>query len=167
MRAELHTVESLNCGRLSIMAHPRGGDWLADEIASLQAAEVNAVVSLLPHDEMRELDLGKEAELCQERGILYLSFPISDLGIPPIDANAPAFLQRLNGLLLENKHIAIHCRMGVGRSGLIASSLLVLNGYSPQEAFEMLSHVRGFRVPETEEQEAWVVALYERIQSKK
>ncbi len=165
MRAELYTVELLPNGCLSLMAHPRGGDWLDDEITALWADGVDVLASLLTADEIRELNLGKEAELCQAHNILYLTLPISDLGVPPFDPATLAFLERLNGLLLEGKHVAIHCRMGVGRSGLIASSLLVLNGYAPQQAFVLLSSTRGYKVPETEGQGAWVVALHQQIQA--
>jgi len=41
----------------------------------------------------------------------------------------------------------------------MAASVLVLTGFSPDQAFERLSVVRGYPVPETEEQRAWVVAF--------
>lgn len=167
MRAELHTVDSLNYGRLSLTAHPRGGDWLADEIAAFKAAGVDALVSLLTPEETSEFGLSEEASLCQAQAILFVSFPIEDMDVPYFDVETLALLERLQGLLLEGKHIVVHCRMGVGRSGLIASSLLVLNGYTPQQAFDLLSHVRGLTIPDTEEQEAWVVTLYKRIQTEK
>lgn len=45
MRAEIYTIGDLARGRLSIMARPRGGDWLADEMQSLRDAGVDALVS--------------------------------------------------------------------------------------------------------------------------
>jgi hypothetical protein len=41
----------------------------------------------------------------------------------------------------------------------MAASVLVLAGFSSDQAFELLSSVRGYPVPETEEQRAWVVAF--------
>jgi hypothetical protein len=41
----------------------------------------------------------------------------------------------------------------------MAASLLVLTGFSPDQAFDRLSEARGYPVPETEEQRAWVVAF--------
>lgn len=164
MQAQLYTVEPLKPGRLSLMAHPRGGDWLIDEIEALKAARIDVLVSLLTPEEIRELDLGEEGPLCQEQGICYLSFPIQDRHVPSVRADALDFLERLSRLLLEGQHIVIHCYMGIGRSALMAARLLVLNGYTPQHAIEMLSAARGLPVPETDEQRVWVVSLHQYIQ---
>lgn len=159
MRAQLYTVEALNPGKLSLMARPRGGEWLIDEVEALHAAGVDVLVSLLTPEEISELGLSEEAALCQEQGICYLSFPIQDRHIPSVRADALAFLERLSALLRGGQHIAIHCRMGIGRSALMAAGLLVLNGDTPQHAFEALSTARGQPVPETDGQRAWVVSL--------
>lgn len=164
MRAQLYTIEPLNPGRLSLMAHPRGGDWLVDEVEALHTAGVDVLVSLLTPEEITEVDLGEEGPLCQEQGICYLSFPIQDRHVPSLRADALDFLERLSSLLLEGQHIVIHCYMGIGRSALIAAGLLILNGYTPQHAIEMLSAARGLPVPETDEQRAWVASLYQYIQ---
>lgn len=164
MRAQLYTVEALNPGRLSLMARPRGGEWLVDEVEALHAAGVDVLVSLLTPEEIIELGLSQEALLCQEQGICYLSFPIQDRRVPSVHADALAFLERLSRPLLEGQHIAIHCRMGIGRAALLAASVLVLNGYTPQHAFEALSSARGQPVPETDEQRAWVVSLHQYMQ---
>jgi protein-tyrosine phosphatase len=87
-----------------------------------------------------------------------------DRRVPSVRADALAFLERLSGLLHEGQHIAIHCRMGIGRAALMAAGLLVLNGYTAQHAFEMLSAARGQPVPETDEQRAWVVSLHQYLQ---
>jgi hypothetical protein len=47
----------------------------------------------------------------------------------------------------------------ISRAALMAASLLVLSGFSPEQAFDQLSNVRGYPVPETEEQRAWVEAF--------
>jgi len=52
--------------RLATMARPRGGDWLADDIAALRQAGVRVVVSALTSGEMEELELAKEETTCVE-----------------------------------------------------------------------------------------------------
>jgi protein-tyrosine phosphatase len=54
--------------------------------------------------------------------------------------------------------------MGIGRAGLTAAILLVLNGYTPERACEELSRKRNFSVPDTDEQRDWVKALYQHMQ---
>ncbi len=162
MRAPLHSVQGLPTGKVSIMARPRGGDWLSDEIKALRASGVDILISLLTTLEVSELDLGEEAAFCASQGIVYLSFSIIDRSVPPFSAQTFLFLEQLSIYLSEGKHIALHCRHGLGRAVLMAASLLVLTGLTPEQAFDQLSRARGYTVPETEEQRAWVVAFSQR-----
>ncbi len=50
----------------------------------------------------------------------------------------------------------MHCRQGIGRSGLVAARLLAKKGTSPGAAIEMVSAARGLAVPETAEQREWI-----------
>ena len=165
MRTQLYSIQELRPGRVSIMARPRGGDWLFDEIKALREAGVDVLVSFLTSTEVSELDLSEEAAYCQNQGIIYLSFPILDRSIPPFSAETFIVLKQLNASLSEGKHVALHCRQGLGRAALMAASLLVHNGFSPDEAFDRLSKARGYAVPETEEQRAWVVAFSQQYHS--
>ena len=159
MRIQLCSIEGLPAGQVSIMARPRGGDWLLDEVKSLREAGVDVLVSLLAPDEVMELDLREEAECCGRQEVIYLSFPIPDRSIPPFSESTFTFLEQLKAHVSEGKHVALHCRQGLGRAALMAASVLVLTGFSPEQAFERLSSTRGYPVPETEEQRAWVVAF--------
>lgn len=162
MLTPLYTVQGLVAGQISIMARPRGGDWLPDEIKSLHESGVNVLVSLLTSAEIGELNLVEEAALCREQGINYMSFPIPDRGVPQFSSQTFAFLEHLRAYLSEGKHIAIHCRQGIGRSALIAASVLVRSGLAPDRAFDLLSKTRGYPVPETGEQRAWVITFAQR-----
>lgn len=146
-------------GELAIIARPRGGDWLASELRALKEAGFDIVASLLTAEESEELGVSLEADLSSRNGLKFVSFPIPDLGVPnSIDAARPFLEQLLNDLRLGKK-IAIHCRQGIGRSGLIATSLLVLAGTEPAAAFRKASAARGFEVPETVAQRDWVMEL--------
>jgi protein-tyrosine phosphatase len=162
MPTPLYTVQRLTTGRVSIMARPRGGDWLSDEIKALYESGVNVLVSLLTSAEIGELDLVEEAALCREQGINYVNFPILDRSVPQFSSQTFALLEQLQSDLSKGKHIAIHCRQGIGRSALIAASVLVLSGFAPDRAFDLLSKARGYTVPETEEQRAWIVTFAQR-----
>ena len=159
MRVQLYSIQGLPTGQVSIMARPRGGDWLLDEIKALRSANVDVLVSLLTPDEVMELDLGEEAEYCRRQDVIYLSFPILDRSTPPFSERTFTLLEQLHRQVSAGKHVAVHCRQGLGRAALIAASVLVLAGFSPDQAFERLSIVRGYPMPETEEQRAWVAAF--------
>ncbi len=156
MRATLFSIQTSSPGQLSTMARPRGGDWLLDEIKAIREAGVDVLVSLLTPDEVDELDLSEEAAYCHSQKIAYLSFPIPDLTTPPFSPHTFTFLEQLQTFLADGKHVTLHCRMGIGRSSLIAASLLVLQGLSSDRAFDLLIAARGHTVPDTAEQRAWV-----------
>lgn len=156
MKANLYWVEPL---RLAIMARPRAGDWLLDELTSLHEQGVNTIVSLLTDDEVRELGLEAEESACTRVGLRFRSFPIPDRELPSSLGAARSFADELAAEITEGRAIAIHCRMGIGRSSLIASAVMVTLGVAPDQALERLSAARGLRVPDTEAQRAWTLAL--------
>ena len=45
--SDVHWIEAPSHGRLGIMARPRGGDWLEDDLRRLVWSGVNVIVSLL------------------------------------------------------------------------------------------------------------------------
>src|SRR5258708_40167646 len=82
MRPEIHWIELSSSGRLAIMARPRAGDWLEDEVAGWRAEGIDTVVSLLQADEAHELGLSLEPDLCKQNTMEFISYPIPDRGVP-------------------------------------------------------------------------------------
>ena len=143
-------------GKLALAARPRGGDWLGDEIADWKRAKVDLVLSLLTPEEEQDLDLCGEGHEVAAQGLAFSSFPIPDRQIPKSEAKLAETLDRVNSLLSAGKNVVVHCRQGIGRTGLIASCLLVKSGMSPGASMETVSAARGVAVPETPEQRDWI-----------
>ncbi|MCL5995429.1 MAG: dual specificity protein phosphatase family protein [Chloroflexi bacterium] len=159
MAAEIYWIPEAHAGRLAVMPRPRAGDWLEDEIKTLRVAGVDAIVSLLTPVEAAELGLADEPRLCQNRHIEFISFPIADMQVPASPAATIKLVRRICTLLQQGKGVAIHCRAGIGRSGLLAACVLVSQGLEVADAFAAISMARGTAVPETEEQRAWVAGV--------
>jgi protein-tyrosine phosphatase len=141
---------------LAIMPRPRGGDWLEDEVRSWRRTGIDVVVSLLTPDEVADFSLTDEEELCAANAIQFLSFAITDRSAPSSRPATVELLTRLVKSLTEAKNVAIHCRQGIGRAGLIAASLLVMSGTDVETAMARVSAARGCTVPETPEQHRWI-----------
>jgi len=156
MRKELYWLDETWPGRLAVAARPRGGDWLKDDIASWQSAGINPVLSLLTPEEERDLDLRNEAKEVRMQAMEFVSCPIPDREIPRSEAQWSEVLEKVNGNLSSGRNVLVHCRQGIGRSGLVAACLLVKKGMSPGAAVESVSAARGLTVPETAAQREWI-----------
>lgn len=162
MNPKLYWIKGPWPGKLAISARPRGGDWLEDEISGWRTAGVDAVLSLLTPRENRDLQLDAESSLAQARSLRFLSLPVEDRGVPPSWDDAASIVEKVREMLRQGRNVAVHCRQGIGRSGMIAAAVLVRHGTSPDDALKLISDVRGVPVPETPEQLEWVKKFSER-----
>jgi protein-tyrosine phosphatase len=156
MSTKLYWIDGPWLGKLAMAARPRGGDWLEDEMDDWRSAGVNIVLSLLTPEEEEDLNLTLESRTAEEAGLKFLSLPIPDRQVPPSPSQVAPVLDELDADLASGKNAVIHCRQGVGRSGLIAACLLVTRGENPGSAVVELERARGTTVPETAEQRAWI-----------
>lgn len=156
MSTELHWVSGPWPGRLALSARPRGGDWLQDEISGWKRSGVDAILSLLTGDEEQDLDLVGEATMAKKQGLDFTAFPIPDRQVPKSEAQLRQTLEKINAALLSGRNVVVHCRQGIGRTGLVAACLLIKNGMSPGAAVETITASRGVTVPETAEQREWI-----------
>lgn len=156
MRKELYWLNESWPGKLAMSARPRGGDWLKIDIAKWKEASIDAVLTLLTTDEERDLDLRDEAIEVGMQRMEFRSFPIPDRQVPKSEAKLAEELERVSRTLSAGKNVLVHCRQGIGRSGLVAACLLVKKGMSPGAAIEAVSAARGLSVPETIEQRDWI-----------
>jgi protein-tyrosine phosphatase len=156
MRNELYWIDGPWTGKLALAARPRGGDWLEDDLANWKQAGIDTVLSLLTRQEEDDLDLRKESDAARRQGIEYVSFPIADRQIPASKAKFASTVEKLGETLSSGKNVLAHCRQGIGRSGLVATCLLVAKGCDPESAMKKVSAARGVPVPETPEQKEWI-----------
>ena len=163
MRAELYWLRDTPHGRLAIMPRPRAGDWLADELKSMDSSDVDVVVSLLTHEEIAELGLQNEPALCGEIGLTFISYPIMDRNVPDSITEFLIFVDQIHDYLCDDRGVAIHCRMGIGRSSLVAACLLMKFDFSAENAFRSISRDRGIDVPDTNDQIEWVNSIAGRL----
>jgi protein-tyrosine phosphatase len=147
-----------NSARIGIMSRPRGGDWLEDEINHLKNNEVDILVSLLENDEIHELKLENEEKLCRIKDINYFNFPIVDRDIPKQNSDANKLIEKLAQQMSEGRSVVIHCRMGIGRSSIIAASILLKYKFKAKDIIKTISSIRGLRVPDTDKQLSWLIS---------
>jgi protein-tyrosine phosphatase len=159
MKPDLFWIPGPWPGRLAVSTRPRGGDWLEDESAGWRGAGLDVVVSLLEPDEAAQLGLENEGSVAESSGLRFIAYPIPDRGVPSSTPEALAFLRELIAELAAGRNVAIHCRQGVGRSGMVAVAALMMAGAGTRQSLEAVSHARGVAVPETASQRQWLESV--------
>lgn len=117
---------------------------LVDSLATLKQAGASAVISLLPASELATNgaeDIGKQ---CQAQDMAWFHLPVADEQVPLEDfgqgwkASKQSILERLNA----GQDIAIHCKGGSGRTGLIAARIMVEAGIPRADAIALVQALR-------------------------
>jgi protein-tyrosine phosphatase len=153
---DLRWIKEVEPHRLAMSPRPRGGEWLADDIGAWRAAGVDSVISLIDASEEVELELQEEAMLCRASGIEFVSFPIKDRSVPTSPDATAALVDWVVSDLRRGLGVVIHCRLGIGRSGLVTACVLQALGHPHDAVFSILSRTRGLPVPDTVAQAEWV-----------
>lgn len=157
MKPQIYQVELIGSGSLSIMAKPTSGEWIEDEFRAIAKEGINRIVSLLEINEAREVGLEREKELAERNGMEFISYPIPDRGLPKSIGDFSKFTKRLYHEAAGGVTTVIHCRAGIGRTGLVAAGVLLQWGFEPERAFALISSKRGIIVPDTDEQRNWLI----------
>jgi ADP-ribosylglycohydrolase len=97
-------------------------------------------------------------------GVEYLRKPVKDHGLPDVREHMEEILDCLHDALRTGRRIYVHCRAGIGRTGMVVGCLLVERGMGGDEALDELNRLwrQSERaatwswVPETEEQNEYV-----------
>ena len=145
--------------RLGIASRPRRDDWLQTDIEQLKREGVDTLISLLTSEEASELGLEQEAAACEAAGISFRNFAIPDRNVPHSVPEFLAFARSVHAEAVSGRAIADHCRACIGRASVLLATLMRMDGFSAEEAFDRISQARGLRVPDTSEQAEWIARL--------
>ena len=133
------------------------GDWnrdLAADLDKISEGGYDAVVSLIEDLEIDELSVqGLKEDYVQSRGMEWIWAPIRD-GRTPSDSTFQK-LERVLEILNDEKSVFIHCKGGLGRSGLVAAWILTHHGRTPDDAISEIRNTRRGAI-ENMDQEHWV-----------
>jgi len=143
--------------QLAIVLCPLGPIQLTGELLYIREEQVETLVSLLEPKEAAALGLAEEGPQAIELGLKFQPFPIRDGHIP---ADMPAFQSFAAGLanrLRAGERIGVHCRGSIGRATVTAACTLIHLGWEPRAALAAVEAARGCPVPDTQEQEDWIL----------
>jgi hypothetical protein len=138
-------------GSLYLSAMPGRFEPLADFFDQIRAARVKHIVCLVSDEEIAKkspsyLTAIKNGEI----PALLCRLPIPDYGIPDQLDKITLELDRLRSLLGGGESVVIHCAAGCGRTGMVATMLLLRMGLPLGEATAIIRQAGG--APDTPEQ---------------
>lgn len=142
-------------GRLALVRAPHATTLERDAATLASAIGTHAVAPLITDAEVRALGLTAWPQALIHAGVRVMPWAIEDMSVPDDHDRFAAFVGTLAGELREGRTVTVHCRAGLGRSGMVAACVLVHVGAAAPQA---IAHVRASRpgAVETEAQEAYV-----------
>ncbi len=140
--------------RLYAMALPGLVRSVEDDLKALISHDVGAIVTMTQDPLILPL---------QFRPLFaQLHLPVENFEPPTID-QIGQFVAFVNDQFDRNVNVAVHCLMGIGRTGTAIAAYRVSLGESPREAIDGLREIRNFI--ETKEQEEMVWEYYRYVRA--
>ncbi len=119
---------------------------LASALAQLKAAGAKAVLTLTPDNEMQQLQVTDLPAQCRTLDLAWFHCPIEDDQAPGL-AFAQGWQQAqayVHDLLRQGEKVAIHCKGGSGRTGLMAAQILLELGLDKIEVKQRVQALRPY-----------------------
>ncbi len=148
-----------------------GGHWNRDIESDLKRLKdnyrIDTLVSLLEPVELELLKIENLPEACKGQGIELVRFPIPDLSPPASVSDFTHLMKQIRERLDESRTVAVHCRAGLGRTGLTAACAIVAISEGRIDGIHAVDMVRSARpgTIETNEQEKFVIDFADRLRS--
>ncbi|WP_434052009.1 MAG: protein-tyrosine phosphatase family protein [Roseibium sp.] len=130
-------------------------DWLCDDLSKLKEFGVSRLVSMLTLDEIIELGLQDEPRLSRNLELEFTNLSVPDRAVPGA-VKVSGLVASIRKDLAQHLGVAIHCRAGIGRSGLVAACVLIAEGMDADPAMDLVTESRGVKTPDTQEQVEFV-----------
>jgi len=120
------------------------GANLEDSIATLKSAGTNMLLTLMSDDEMVKNNAELLPQACENQNINWIQLPIPDDAAPnqAFESQWQANQSRILEVLNNKGSIAVHCKGGSGRTGLVIGVVLLAYGWSGEK---VINAVQGLR----------------------
>lgn len=157
-------------GRLGLTLCPGKKDphngWdrdLQEDLRVIRNWGASMIISLIEPHEFSLLQVPEFGDSAAHVGISWIHLPIRDVDVPDerFESGWNAVRPEIHHRLGTGERILIHCRGGLGRTGLVAARILVERGCLPRDAVHRVRAVRPGAI-ETLAQEQYVLALQEK-----
>ncbi len=131
---------------------------MAERLAQMVAAGIDTFIDLTEPNEREPYAAALPS------GVEHYRLPIQDHGVPHSPDHMAEIVAALGRVLARGRKAYVHCRAGIGRTGMVVACHLIASGRTPDEALLELNRLwkqcarssEWKRVPETDEQRDFV-----------
>lgn len=117
---------------------------LADSITQLKHAGTSVLLTLMFSDEMSKNQLTMLPDYCEQHKISWLQLPIIDDQAPTAVFESVWLRHKAEILAVLNNQgtVAVHCKGGTGRTGLVIALILLDLGWPYDEVIREVQRIR-------------------------
>jgi len=138
-----------------------GGEWDRDlelDLSVVDDSGASTLITVMEDHEFDVLGVPNFKDSVKTRSFYWEQLLVKDCDIPTdiFEAQWKKLGPKIHEQLKNNELIIIHCRGGLGRTGLLAARILVEVGYSPVDAIAMVRKTRSHTI-ETFSQEYYIL----------
>ena len=120
------------------------GVELQEAVGQLKAAGASAVITLMPEPELERKNVLALPDVCRHQGLKWFHLPIQNDCAPEalFTERWGQYRQSIQRLLSTGQTIAVHCKGGSGRTGLMVAMILMGRGVPLADAVETVQRLR-------------------------
>jgi len=117
---------------------------LHDSVATLKEAGTNMLLTLMFDQEMNKNNAQSLPSICAEHDISWAQLPILDDAAPDGMFEAQWLAKKATILEVVNNQgsVAVHCKGGSGRTGLVIALILLAFGWPAQKVIQEVQKIR-------------------------
>lgn len=151
-----------NKGHLCLSSMPGRYEPFAEAISDIVYCQINRIICLCSDEELEESCIQYYSALNNNTLPCRVTrFPIPDRGVPH-DKNAFLNLcQDISRSLAIGQNILLHCNAGIGRTGMLAISVMLALGFNLENAYEEVTVAGSY--PQDSEQQQFLIWVSKRF----
>lgn len=117
---------------------------LEESVITLKQAGTNMLLTLMHDDELAKNNAEQLPTLCEQHNITWLQLPIIDDAAPAQEfaAQWQKYKSTIINAVKNKATIAVHCKGGSGRTGLVIALILLASGMPSDEIIKQVQTIR-------------------------
>ena len=161
---DMNSIQFDNSSKLFLSSAPFP-ETLPEFLEKLHDLDVHMIVVLLPMADIVDVYEKNLLDIYTKNRFEVLHYPIEDFDVPTDISDYNKIIEKIILELQSNKNVLVHCAAGLGRTGLMAASLLITLGRNVQYSINYVRTVRHGTV-ETGGQEIFLYRYFEHVKLK-